>query len=88
MEPRSTQIERTILRLTLDELRKHAAASGLRTDAERQAAYRVLDEQIRARLPGIPARRYYTFDPVDGTIVVDNTRDRPLPVKKISKSDQ
>lgn len=76
------------MKLTPKELRAHADACGLRTDAERQAAFRVLDEQIRARLPAIPTRRYYTFNPIDGVIVVDNNRDRPLPVAKISKSDQ
>jgi hypothetical protein len=76
------------MHLNNEELRIHAWASGLSPDAKRQAAFHTLDEQIRARLPDIPARRYYTFNPIDGEIRVDMTRDRPLPVKKISKSDQ
>jgi hypothetical protein len=76
------------LRLTPDELRIHANIYGLDTDVERQAAFHVLDAQIRARLPIIPERRYYTFNPVDGAIIIDMKRDRPLPVLKISKSNQ
>jgi hypothetical protein len=76
------------MKLTHEELRIHAWASGLSPDAKRQAAFHTLDEQIRARLPEIPERRYYTFNPVDGRVIVDMNRDRPLPVLKISKSDQ
>lgn len=76
------------MKLTAEELRIHAWACGLPTDEKRQKAFHTLDEQIRARLPQIPERRYYTFNPIDDEIRVDTTRDRPLPVKKISKSDQ
>jgi hypothetical protein len=71
------------MKLNPNELREHARACGLRTDAERQAAFAALDARIRERLPGIPAHRYYTFEPLDGTIVVDPRRDRP-----VKKSDQ
>lgn len=76
------------MNLTAEELRIHAWAYGLPNDEKRQKAFRTLDEQIRARLTEIPARHYYTFNPIDGEIRVDMTRDRPLPVAKISKSDQ
>lgn len=74
--------------LTPGELRTHANIYGLASDVERQAAFHVLDAQIRARLPEIPERKYYTFNPVDGVVIIDMKRDRPLPVLKISKSNQ
>lgn len=77
-----------MLALTREELRIYAWACGLDTDAKRQGAFHVLDAQIRARLPVIPERRYYTFNPVDGVVIIDMKRDRPLPVLKISKSNQ
>jgi hypothetical protein len=75
------------MKLTKEELRLHAWACGL-PDAKKQAALHTLDQQIRARLPEIPTRHYYTFNPLDGVIRVDTTRDRPLPINKISKSNQ
>lgn len=75
------------MHLNNDELREHANACGLATDPERQKAFHALDSRVRARL-SIPDNRFYTFNPVDGLVVIDTKRDRPKPVAKISKSDQ
>lgn len=77
----------TTQRLTRNEMREHTAACGLPTDAERQAAWNELSERIRTRL-NIPSNRFYTFHILTGDVVIDTKRDRPIPVKKISKSDQ
>lgn len=68
------------------ELEQRLIAESLSTDANRQAAYASLDSLVRKRLQ-IPEDRYYTVLD-DGVLMLDEDRDRPKAVKKISKSDQ
>ena len=66
-----------------------AKVNSLPTDAERQTAYRKLDDQVRKRLK-IPEDKYWglTTYPFVGNVMLDLKRDRPKVVNKVSKSDQ
>ena len=75
------------MKLIDSELSEHAKASALPTDRERQAAYTKLDTKIRNRLK-LPVRKYYSWNAETGVVIINEKSDRPLPVNKISKSDQ